>query len=803
MAPNVFFSGKIAFMIKNYLKVAWRNLIKNKWYSAINVVGLATGMAVALLIGLWIYDELSYDKSHKNYDRLAQIMTTQTFNGNTGTGQAVSVPLGIELRTKYTSDFKYVSLASWNFEHVLQVGDKQIAKAGMWVQPEFPTMFSLKMLKGKPDALKDPSTILLAASTAKALFGDEDPMNKTVRFDSKIDLQVGGVFEDLPHNSTFRETLLLAAWDKYVDTEPWLKEADQQWGNHSFQLFVQLHDNIDADKATNKIKDIAKKHVEEGDEHALVHPMSKWHLFSDFKNGKSVGGRIDFVWLFGIIGIFVLLLACINFMNLSTARSEKRAKEVGIRKTVGSLRPQLIGQFLSESVLVTLFALLVSLILLVLLLPFFNSLSNKQMTIPFDNPIFWIVILLFTFLTGLVSGSYPAFYLSSFQPIKVLKGTFRAGRFASLPRKVLVVIQFTVSVTLIIGTIIVYRQIQYAKNRPVGYTREGLIQVNIRTSELDGKDELLRTELLNTGVVENLAKSSSPTTGVWSNQIGFEWKGKDPNSVPLFGIVAVSHDYGRTVKWDITRGRDFSREFTTDSGGLILNESAVKLTGLKDPVGQMIKWNDKEHPVVGIVKDMVMESPYSPIKPTIFFLEYNWGSVITIRFKPTVSVRNAIAKIEPVFKRLSPGSPFEYKFIDDQYNEKFSDEERIGNLATFFAILAVFISCLGLFGLASFVAEQRTKEIGVRKVLGASVFNLWQMLSKDFVALVVISCCIAIPIAWYFLHQWLQQYEYRTEISWWVFAAAGFGALFITLLTVSFQAVRAALANPVKSLRTE
>ncbi|HEV3251182.1 MAG TPA: FtsX-like permease family protein, partial [Puia sp.] len=397
----------------------------------------------------------------------------------------------------------------------------------------------------------------------------------------------------------------------------------------------------------------------------------------------------------------------------------------------------------------------------------------------------------------------PAFYLSGFEPIKVLKGTFQAGRFASVPRKVLVVVQFTVSVTLIIGTIIVFRQIQYAKNRPVGYSREGLITVFMNTPEIYGHYDALRSELLKTGVLENMAESNSPSTGVWSNQIGFEWKGKDPNAVPLFGIVAVTHDFGKTIGWQMIEGRDFSRNFPTDTGSIILNEAGVKLTGFKHPVGEIIKWNGKDRAVTGVVKDILMESPYMPVKPTVFFLEYGWANVITMRIKPNLALSEAIPKLEPVFKRFNPGSPFQYKFTDEEYAQKFSGEERIGNLATFFASLAIFISCLGLFGLASFVAEQRTKEIGVRKVLGASVFNLWRMLSKDFVSLVIISCVIAIPVAWYFLNQWLQKYEYRTGISWWIFAVAVMGAMSITLLTVSYQAIKAALKNPVRSLRTE
>jgi len=412
--------------------------------------------------------------------------------------------------------------------------------------------------------------------------------------------------------------------------------------------------------------------------------------------------------------------------------------------------------------------------------------------------------LVFTFITGIVSGSYPAFYLSKFEPIKVLKGTFRAGRFASLPRKILVVIQFTFSIALIIGTIIVFKQIQYAKNRPVNYKSEGLISINMSTPDLYGHYDAIRNDLLSTGVVDDMAESSSPTTGVWSNQIGFNWQGKDPNTLPVFGTIAVTRDFGKTIGWKIKEGRDFSKDFATDSVAMILNESGVKQVGMKqDIVGQTIKFNDKNYTVIGVIKDMIMESPYAPVKPTVFFYNPNWASIITVSIKPGIPVRGALSKIQAVFKKYNPSAPFDYTFNDEDYAKKFSDEQRIGDLATFFTILAVFISCLGLFGLASFVAEQRKKEIGVRKVLGASVFNLWKMLSREFALLVIISCFIAIPLAWYYLHQWIIQYDYRTDISWWVFVISGAGAFVVTILTVSFQAIKAAIANPVKSLRTE
>jgi ABC-type antimicrobial peptide transport system permease subunit len=542
----------------------------------------------------------------------------------------------------------------------------------------------------------------------------------------------------------------------------------------------------------------------DGREQSYLFPMDKWRLYGEFKEGKATAGRIQFVWLFAVIGVFVLLLACINFMNLSTARSEKRAKEVGIRKTVGSVRGQLIGQFLAESVLVAFVSLIFSVILAAILMPLFNRLAEKSISLPLSNPFFWLLIITFTLITGLISGSYPAFYLSKFEPIKVLKGTFRVGRFASLPRKILVVVQFTFSIALIIGTIIIFKQIQYAKNRPVNYRSEGLITINMSTPDLYGHYDALRSDLLATNAVANMAESSSPTTNVWSNQIGFNWQGKDPNTLPSFGTIAVTEDFGNTIGWKVKEGRDFSKEFATDSLAMVLNEAAVKLVDMKrDIVGQTIQFDDKNFTVIGVVKDMIMESPYTPVKPTVFFFNRNWANVITVALKQGIPVQDALRKVEGVFKKYNPSSPFTYKFNDEEYMKKFADEQRIGKLATLFTVLAIFISCLGLFGLASFVAEQRKKEIGVRKVLGASVFNLWQLLSKEFAVLVIISCVIAIPLAWYYLHSWLQRFDYRTNIPYWIIILSGTGALAITLITVSFQAIKAAIANPVKSLRTE
>ncbi|MNS56049.1 FtsX-like permease family protein [compost metagenome] len=492
-------------------------------------------------------------------------------------------------------------------------------------------------------------------------------------------------------------------------------------------------------------------------------------------------------------------------MNLSTARSEKRAKEVGVRKSMGSLRRQLIVQFFSESLMIVSFAFVLALVFVVLSLPLFNEVADKRMIIPWNKPVFWVIGVGFTLVTGLIAGSYPALYLSSFQPVKVLKGKLRVGKLALLPRKVLVVLQFTVSVVLIIGTIVVFRQIQYAKDRPIGYDRNGLIYSIMKTPDIVNHYDAVKNDVINSGAAIEMTASQSPVTEVWSNSSGFTWKGKDPNSQDDFGIIGVFYDYGKTIGWQFTKGRDFSKEFKTDTTAFVINEAAAEFMGLKDPVGEIIGsvGGPERYKIVGVVKNMVMSSPYNPVKPTLFYLNSGRGDVITVKLNPKVSSKESLVKIETIFKKYNPAVPFEYKFADFEYNKKFGAEERIGKLSSVFACLAVFISCLGLFGLASFTAEQRTKEIGVRKVLGASVMNLWGLLSKDFVKLVIISCLIAIPIAYYFMHEWLQRYEYRSTIAWWIFIATVIGAMMITLLTVSFQAVKAALANPVKSLRTE
>ena len=765
-------------------------------------------MAVALLIGLWIWDEVSYNKEFSNYDHIVRIKENSTASNSVRTFNSAPIPLSVDLRTKDASDFYKVTMASWNLSHILASGDKKLSKDGMFVQPEFAQIFSFKMIKGSLNCLDDPYAIVLSQSLAKAMFGDEDPINKLVKVDNKKSVKVTGVVKDFPHNSEFSEVTFFIPWEFYVADQQWVKNAGTNWDENSFQIFAQLQNNADVKKVQAKVIGELNGHDRTDKPEVVLHPISKWHLYSEFKEGKNTGGNIQFVWMFGIIGFFVLLLACINFMNLSTARSEKRAKEVGIRKAIGSQRQQLIMQFLGESLLIAFLSFVLSIILLQFTLPWFNTLADKQMTVPWSNGWFWIIALCFTIFTGLIAGSYPAFYLSSFNSIKVLKGTFKVGRFAAIPRKVLVVLQFTISIALIIGTIVIYQEIQFAKDRPVGYSRAGLLTVNMNTPDIYGHYGAIRNDLINSGASINMAESSSPTTEVWSNQTGFNWKGKDPSLNASFGIIRVTHDFGKTVGWQFKQGRDFSHDFATDTTAVIMNEAAAKYLGLKNILGETITHEEdknvyKSYKVIGVISNMVMESPFDPIKPTFYFLDYENANVIIAKVNPALSMSKALPEIESIFRKYNPGAPFDYTFADDEYAKKFAADERIESLSIFFAILTIFISCLGLFGLASFTAEQRTKEIGVRKVLGASVLNVWKLLSKDFLLLVFISLLISIPVSYFFMNNWLKNYQYRIDISLWVFIFTGIIALLITLITVSFQAIKAAVPNPVKSLRTE
>jgi putative ABC transport system permease protein len=794
-------------MFKNYLKIAWRNLLKSKTYSFINVAGLAAGMAVAMIIGLWISDELSANRQFKNYESVYQVMMHQTFDGKRGTQTALPYPLGDELKAKYP-DFKGVAMCDWGQNHSLVYGDKKISKYGHYIGEDAVSMFSLNILSGDKNPLHDPHSIVLTEETAKALFANENPLNKIVRVDNTVDLKVTAIVSKLPKNSTLAFDYLMP-FQLQESIYSYIKLYHKtNWGNNSWQIFVQLNDHATEKNVDAKIKNVVIAHFT--DENTLKHikpevivqPMSKWRLYNEFENGVNTGGFIKYVRMFGILGLVVLIIACINFMNLSTARSEKRAKEVGVRKAVGSDRKQLIRQFLSESMFISALAFLLALAMVALALPYFNRLTEKEMSLQISSPLFWFIMIAFTLLTGLLAGSYPAFYLSSFNPVSVLKGNLKIGRSDALPRKILVVIQFASSVILMIGTVIIYQEIQHGKNRPIGFDNRGLISIN--WSDDIGKNyEAMRADLLNSGAVVSICKSNSPPSDIYSNNNGWEWKNSQPvEKSVIFSTIATDYDYTKTIGITLVAGRDFSRDYA-DSNSVILNEAAVKRMGLKNPVGEMLKWNDKKMTVIGVVPDIQMESPFRPISPLTIIFNKDWTGNVNLRLNPKMSASAAIKRIQPIFDRYNPAFPFVYRFADTEYAKKFNYEELVGNLAAIIAVIAIFISCLGLFGLASFTAEQRVKEIGVRKVLGASVLNLWQLLSKDFVKLVLISCVIAVPVSYYFLNEGLKNYQYKITICVGVFVMVIALSIIITLVTVSFQAIRAATANPTKSLRTE
>ena len=796
-------------MLKNHFRTALRNLIRHRFSAGLNIGGLSVGMAVAMLIGLWIHDEISFNKVHRNYDLIGQV---DIHNGD-GTYQSLPIPLAEELRSTYRDEFTYVVLASQPESHLLAVDGKKFGQSGAFMQPDAPRMLTLTMRYGSSDGLRDPHTVLLVQSLAKKLFGDADPSGRIITIDDKTAVKVTGVYQDLPDNSTFKDVAFIAPWDLFVATNDWVKASLNSWKQNAFDIFVQCKPGRDPDKISAEIRDIKIPHISkekaaEFKPAVFIQPMSKWHLYSKFENRVNVTSEaLKFVWFYGIIGVFVLLLACINFMSLSTARSEKRAREVGVRKAIGSSRGQLIGQFFMESLLMAACSYLLAIALVQLSLYSFNEIADKTLSIPIASPGFWLAGLLFMIVTGLLAGSYPALYLSSFTAVSVLKGAFRVGRFASAPRKVLVVLQFTVSIALIIGTLVVYHQIQYAKDRPVGYNRQGLLTIPMTAPDFQAKYDALKNELKNTGAVAQMAESGAPITYLGSETGGIDWIGRDPAVESSFGTVPVSDDYGNTVGWSLAQGRDFSKGFASDSSGFVINEAAAKFMGLKDPLKAVLTWKREDgrveqYKILGVVKDVVMNSPFEPAYPTVFFLKGGMSNIF-IRLDATMSAGLALTKIAAVFKKMFPAASLDYSFVDEDYGRKFAAEERTGKLAACFASLAIFISCLGLFGMASFTAEQRIKEIGVRKVLGASSFQLWGLLTKDFVGLVGLSFVIAVPPAWYFLHAWLQQYAYRAPLSAWIFFVTGGGALFITLLTVSVQAIRAAAANPVKSLRTE
>ncbi|HEY5751266.1 MAG TPA: ABC transporter permease [Chryseolinea sp.] len=800
-------------MLKNYLIIGWRNLVRAAGFSLTNIFGLAAGMSVALLIGLWVYDELSFNTSFPNYDRITQVFHTITLGEEEMATSGVGYPYGAALKSTY-AEFEEVCMSSGEGDHILAYDDVKMTEKGLFIDPSFLKVFSVNMLEGSNDALKEIHSIALSRSLARKLFGDQ-PLGKMLKFDNQEQLMVTGVFEDFPFNSHFAAVKMLVPMEYMFASNPeqwqgrdkW--KGRDNWDSYMYECFALLKPETSATRVSGKLE-LLLFEKSSTDSKAMkpkgfLFPMDQWHLHVNFNDGSDSTPRIRFVWMFGVIGVFVLALACINFMNLSTARSEMRSKEVGVRKVMGSVRRQLIRQFLGESLMVVMISAFIAFVIAWLALPVFNEVTAKEIELPWSEPMFYVYTCSFVLLTALLAGSYPALYLSSFNPVQVLKGTFKAGKRATLPRKVMVVFQFTISILLIVGTLVVFLEIQHAKNRPVGFDRAGIIQMQVHTKDLADTDyNTLRSELISSGAVENMAKSDFPITGGMAADGSINWDGKDPALHPLITMNWCSHDFPATNGFQFVEGRDFSRDLSSDSSAVIINEMAAELFGKGKALGTKIRFGSgKERTIVGVIKDQIRWTPFSKQSPHLYYISYEGIGHLTIRLNPSLPTAEALKKVQEVIHQSDPDSPFQYNFQDENYSRLFHNEERMGKLAAVFAVLAIAISCIGIFGLAAFAASQRNKEIGIRKVLGASVFKLWSMLSLEFIWLVLLAIVIAFPIAYYLTRQWLAQYEYRVDVSWSIFALTGLLALVITLLTVSYQALRAAWMNPVNCLRSD
>ena len=786
------------------LKIAIRNLRRGGIYSAINIGGLAIGMAATILLFVWIYNEWSYDRFHTKEKQLYQVWSRATNSGVVECWTSTSVLLGPALKENYPEIAAMTRFTDVS-KDLYASGDKRINLLTCYVDPGFLTMFSFPLIMGdKNSALNDPYSIILTEKAAKRFFGEEEAMGKTISYGMEHPMTVTGIMKDLPSNTFFDFEALVP----FAFTEK-LNFYVQKWGAHSVMTFVELGPKSKENSINKSIKDFIKKRSNEQTQtEPFLYPLSKIHLYSKFENGIPVGGKIESVRLFGLIALLVLLIACINFVNLSTARSEKRAKEVGVRKVMGGKRLSLIGQFLEESILVALIAGIISIFLVELALPAFSTWMGKTLTLDFSNGWFWLCSALFILITGLIAGAYPAFYLSSFLPEKVLKGIFKREKTLVPHRIILVIIQFTSAIFLIIATLVIHRQIMYAQSRDNGYNKEHLIYHPL-TGELGKNYELLKQDLLNSGAATSVTRTFAPMTQDWANTPDLKWKGSDNEDKTIFDLFFVDADWTKTVGATITEGRDINiSTYSTDSTAALINETAAKIMNFQQPIGEEIQfWGQNVH-VIGVIKDFILHSPYDPIVPMIILGPATSKNILNlstihIRLNPANKTADNLSKAAKLFKKYNPDYPFEYQFIDEEYARKFQDEQRMGSLATGFAILTIFISYMGLFALVAYMAETRRKEIGIRKVLGASVANVVYLLSKEFLILVLISIIIATPIAWWVMNQWLSKYAYRTNIPWWLFVTVGCISLCIALLTVSFQAIRAATANPVKAITSE
>jgi putative ABC transport system permease protein len=791
-------------MLTNYFKTAFRNLRKNKIYNFLNIFGLSIGIACAALIFLWVEDEMTFNHNFEKRDRLYRIMENQPGNGRINTFAFTPAPMAAAVKMEI-SGIKNAGRMSWKIMQSFKLGDKTINQQGVYGDPVILEMLDLPFIYGdKSVPLEQPLSIVISETMSRSFFGDENPVGKSLRTDSKaansIDglFLVTGVFKDLPKNCSYD-----FQWISPYEIHENKIGVSERWGPNICETLVELDRSVNPVLVNKKLKDYLGSKVKGSAIECFLFSMNDWNLKNDFTDGKQDGGKIRYVKLFTFLAIIILLIACINFMNLATARSEQRVKEVGVRKVLGSGKVKLIGQFISEAMLMSFLAVLVAICILYLVLPPYNLLVQKDLSPNIFNPLYLSSLIIIGLMCGLIAGSYPAFYLSSFNPVMVLKGLkIKSSSGSILMRKGLVIAQFSVSTIIIICTAIIYQQVQYIKHRDLGFKKDNLIY-SLLHGNLKDHFHSIRTELLNSGVIENAALTQSEPLHVYRFSENYTWQGKVAGNKVSIRSNTVSPEYVSTMNIKLISGRDFYSTPGVDTNNVIINESMAKLMGEAGKTGSIITRDSASWTVVGIVKDFAYNDMNSSVTPLILQCNNRFAEVMVISFKPGIDIKTAIKKTESVIESRNPGFPFEYFFTDDEYNKMFTSESLIEKLASIFAMLAIFISCIGLFGLAAHTAEQRTREIGIRKVLGASVREMVGLLSKDFLKLVIVSCVIAFPIAWWSMNNWLQNYQYRTSIHWWVFGVAGISALLLAVITVSYQALKAALSNPIKSLRTQ
>jgi ABC-type antimicrobial peptide transport system permease subunit len=790
-------------MFKHYFKTTFRNLWKNRAYGFLNIFGLAIGIACAALILLWVEDETSFNHNFPKRDFLYRVMQNDKNDGKISTSGSTPGPLAQALKTDIPG-IKNAGRLSWSMDELMLMDEKSIKEKGVYADPSVLSMLTLPFIYGDAgSAFKQLQSVVISESLSKKFFGNDNPVGKVIKMNINGSYSVDGpftitgVYRDFPQNSSYTFQWI-SPYETWENKNPWLKP----WSNNLTETIVELDSSYSPSAINKKLENYLSTKADGRTSACFLFSMNDWNLRNQFEDGKIAGGNIRYVHLFSWIAFIILMIACINFMNLATARSEQRAKEVGVLKVMGAGKGSLVGKFIGESLMMSFMAVLLAVAMLLLLMPSFNALVQKQLSVDIFRPLHLFSLAGIGLVAGLIAGSYPAFYLSSFNPIRVLKGMkIKTATGVIFIRKGLVITQFTVSIILIISTVIIYQQVQHIKTRDIGYSKDNLVTMDLQGA-MKEHFSAIKSKMLSSGYVENAALSLHDALHVYSYGDGFGWQGKDPNSKITIHSNVVSNEWLRTMHMQVISGRDFYPS-GTDSNTAIINESMAKVMGKAGRIGSIVTSGRYNLEVVGIMKDFVYNNIYGSSEPLILFCYTGPATLLTIRYKPHADLTKALAKTEAIMKEYNPGYPFEYKFVDEAFDQFFATETLIGKLAGVFAALAILISCLGLFGLAAYTAERRTKEIGIRKVLGASVQGLAGLLSKEFVQLVALSCIIAFPIAWLAMRNWLQDYQYRTSIQWWVFGVAGLTAVVITLITVSFQTIKAAYRNPVKSLRTE